>query len=1118
MRYGTLRFATLLFTASLVVAQAAPRLLLQKPTLSRQQIVFVYAGDLWTVSRDGGDATRLTSGVGVETDPRFSPDGTQIAFTGEYEGNTDVYVVPASGGVPRRLTFHPGPDRAIGWTPDGKNVLFSSPRNSPFYNNRLFTVPVEGGFPTELPLPMAEEGSFSADGTRLAYVPTGQWQEAWKRYRGGQTKPIWIADLSDLSLEKVPRDNSNDFNPLWVEDTIYFLSDRNGPMTLFSYSLDSKEVKQVVRNDGFDFKSASAGPGGIIIEQFGALRLYDFGSGRTTRIDVRIAADLAEVRPRFKKVENKDLGAGRISPTGQRAVFEVRGEIITVPAEKGDVRNLTRTPNVAERDPSWSPDGKWIAYFSEESGEYALHLRDQSGLSEVRKISLGNPPSFFYSPTWSPDSKKVAYTDKRGWLWWVDLEKRKPVRVDTNTFGLQLEAPTWSPDSQWLAYAKLLPNCLGAIFVHHLEDGKNHQLTDGMSDAAFPAFDASGKYLYFAASTDSGPANFWGDLSSVNRPVTRSAYLIVLDKSLSSPLAPESDEEKIEGQKDKKTGDEAKEVEHTDSEDRKGDTASGEKADKGADAGKKDGKSKSEPAKVKIDFANISQRILSLPLPAKNYKGLVAGKSNIVWLLEGPAVDQIRIDSEQLVLQRFDLSKRKAEKFLEGVQAISLSHNGEKLLYEKGQSWFIAGTDTPPKGEEKALHLAGFQLPVDPLQEWRQMYHEAWRLERDFLYDPNFHGLDLKAASRRYEPYLDGLASRRDLNYLFVEMLGELTLGHVFVNGGDMPVVPRVSVGLLGADYRIENDHYRFARIYSGENWNPQLRAPLTEPGVEVAVGDYLLAVDGRNVVASQEIFSYFLDKADKLVTLRVGPNPDGTEARDIKVKPVGSENGLRNRAWIEDNRRKVDELSKGRLGYVYLPDTYRGGYENFNRYYFAQVDKQGFIIDERFNGGGLLADYVIDYLRRPIVNYVATREGADFSLPMGANPGPKVMIINEFAGSGGDALPWYFRKAGLGKLVGKRTWGGLVGWAGSAPLLDGGFIGAPSRAIYGTKGQWEVENVGIAPDIEVEMDPKACAAGHDSQLERAIEVALQSLREHPPQKARRPAYPNYHPPRTKSE
>ena len=993
-------------------SRAASPLLLQKPSLSQSQIVFVYASDLWIVDRKGGDARRLTTGVGQETDPHFSPEGSLIAFTGEYEGNLDMYTVPPVGGVPRRVTFHPGEDRPVGWTPDGKRIVFASSRRSPMHNNRLYTVASDGGFPEELPLPTAEEGSYSADGSHLAYVPTLQWQAAWKRYRGGQTKPIWIADLADSSILKLPRENSNDFNPMWIEDTIYFLSDRNGPISLFAYDCQSKHVREVLKNDGLDFKSASAGPGAIVIEQFGALRVFDVKTEQTKRVAVNLTGDLAEVRPRYKKVEGKDLGFGRISPTGQRAVFETRGEILTVPVEKGDVRNLIQTPGVAERDPAWSPDGKWIAYFSEESGEYALHLREQSGLGETQKIALGNPPSFFYAPVWSPDSKKIAFSDKRGKLWQLDLSDKKPVVVDTNTFGFRLGPYAWSPDSQWLAYTKTLRNRMNAIFIQG--GAQNHQVTDGMSDATFPCFDATGKYLYFAASTDIGPVNGWVDLSTVNRPVTRSIYLAVLNKSNSSPLAPESDEEKV------KKEDKA-------SPDLKSGGTQGDKAEKKKAKRKNKEKAKdiaAETNKVTIDFENLSQRILALPMPARNYFGLSAGKSNFLFALEGPEIESTDEGPPSLILHKFDLSKRKAEKFLEGIRGCMVSENGEKVLFRRGDNWYVAGTDSPPKGDEKTLNFGGVRLAIDPKTEWRQIYQEVWRIERDFLYDPNAHGLDLAAANRRYAVYLDGLASREDLNYLFEEMLGEITIGHMFVGGGDRPEAPKVSVGLLGADYRIENGRYRFARVFDGENWNPQLRAPLTEPGVNVAAGEYLLSVDGKELTSSQNIYSLFLDRADKIVTLKVGPEPDGKNAREVKVKPVGNEQGLRNRAWIEDNRRKVWELSKGQLAYIYLPNTAGAGYNNFNRYFFAQADKNGFIIDERNNGGGYLADYIVDYLRRPILNYVMTREGEDFYNPWGANPGPKVMIVNEFAGSGGDALPWYFRKLGVGTIVGKKTWG----------------------------------------------------------------------------------------------
>lgn len=1123
MLKSALFFGLLMATATFGFGQAETPLLLQKPTLSRDHIVFVYAGDLWIVGRDGGEARRLTTGIGIETDPHFSPDGSLIAFTGEYDGNVDVFVMRAAGGTPRRLTFHPSRDSAMGWTSDGQKVLFSSPRHSPFFNSRLFTIPVAGGFPTELPLPTAEEGAFSPDATHLAYVPTLQWQPAWKRYRGGQTKPIWIADLSDSSVTKLPRENSNDFNPLWVGETIYFLSDRQGAVALYAYDLGSKQVRPAVPNNGLDFKSASVGPGAIVIEQFGAILLFDLKSGQTVPVKIHLAGDLAEVRSRFKKVEAKDLRDARLSPTGQRAVFEVRGEIITAPAEKGDVRNLTRTPGIAERDPTWSPDGKWVAYFSEESGEYALHLRDQSGLGDARKISLGQPPSFFYAPTWSPDSKKIAYADKRGILWRLELEKGPPVRIDTNTFGGPLDPPAWSPDSRWLAYTKTLRNRLSAVFVQNIETGIIHPVTDGMSDAWLASFDTSGKYLYFAASTDSGPANSWGDLSAMNRPITRSLYLVVLDKSQASPLAPESDEEKIEEKKDAKPAPEKSASAPSDgkrpaasTEEEK--SKQKEKPKKAPKKNKPDQTAKAEkpkdtnaPPVVKFEFENISQRILAVPMPPKNYKGLAAGKTNTLWVLEGPPIDQPSAEPPDLVLHKFDFAKRKSEKFFEGIKEFALSHNREKILYRKGDKWFVAGIDQPPKGEEKNLNLADIRLPIEPRVEWRQMYQEVWRIERDFLYDPGHHGLDLAEASRRYQPYLDGLASREDLNYLFEEMLGELSLGHVFVGGGDLPEPTKIKVGLLGADFAVANGRYRFERIYSGENWNPQLRAPLTEPGVNVTAGEYLLAVDGEEVRPPQNVFAFFQDKAEKLITLRVGPNPDGAGAREVKVKPVDNDGALRNRAWIESNRRKVAELSAGRLAYVYLPDTYKRGYENFNRYFFAQVDKDGFIIDERFNQGGWLADYVVDYLRRPIMNYSMTREGEDLSFPLGASAGPKVMIINEFAGSGGDALPWYFRKAGLGPLVGKRTWGGLVGIGGYPTLLDGGRVMAPHWAIYGTQGEWEVENVGIAPDIEVELDPKAWRAGHDPQLEKAVEIALESLKNNPPPKPKRPAFPNYH-------
>ncbi|MEW6207177.1 MAG: PDZ domain-containing protein [Acidobacteriota bacterium] len=1075
--------------ASTVAAQgqSTKPLLLQKPTLSRAAIVFAFAGDLWIVSREGGEARRLTTGSGIETDPVFSPDGQWVAFTAEYDGNLDVYIVEAAGGIPRRLTYHPDADYSAGWTVDGKRVLFRSTRLSttPRYS-RLFTISIEGGLPAELPLPMAEEGCFSPDGSRLAYLPIGRepfpggldFFQSWKRYRGGMTTAIWIARLEDSAVERIPRENSNDFSPMWVENKIYFLSDRNGSVTLFAYDTATKKVTQLLRNDGLDFKSASVGPGAIVYEQFGSLNLYDLKSGASKKLDIKVAGDVVSVRPRYEKVATR-VAKGALSATGARAVFEARGEILTVPAEKGNPRNLTNTPGVAERDPAWSPDGRWIAYFSDESGEYVLHLRDQTGMGEVKKISLGNPPSFFYSPVWSPDSKKIAYTDKRLNLWYVDIEKGTPVKVDTNTFEnpWRVFDPVWSPDNRWIAYTRQLRNRLCAVFVYSLETGKSTQITDGLSDARFACFDKSGKYIYFTASTDVGPTTGWLDMSSFPHQVTRSVYAIVLSKDLPSPLAPESDEEKLQEEK---------------KEEKKPDAA--EKKDQ-----------------TVIDFDNISQRIIALPIPAKNFVGMAAGKAGVIYLLELPPGSNALQGPPVVTLHKFDLTQRKFETVTGGITAFDVSANGEKMLYAQSGRWFIASTAAPPQPGAGAIKVEEMEILVDPRAEWRQMYAEAWRIQRDFLYDPNFHGLDLKAAEARYRPFLDSVAHRADLNYLFVEMLGNIVLGHLFVGGGDVTRGKPVRGGLLGADFEIANGRYRFARVYNGENWNPQLRAPLTQPGVNVTAGEYLLAVNGRELRATESVYAFFEGTAGKDVVIRVGPNADGSNSREVTVVPIDNEAGLRNLAWIEGNRRRVDQLSGGRLAYVYLPDTGGGGFTNFNRYYFAQIDKEGAVIDERFNGGGTAADYIIDYMRRPLRNYWATREGEDFTTPVGSIYGPKAMIINEYAGSGGDLMPWLFRQSSIGPLVGKRTWGGLVGIYDYPPLIDGGVVTAPRVAFYNLQGEWEVENHGVAPDVEVEMDPALWRAGRDPQLERAVEVVIDALKKNPPPKRRRPAYPNYY-------
>ena len=1075
---------------SVVTLAAPPPLLLRDPALSRTSIVFSFAGDLWSVPRDGGEARRLTAGAGFEQLPRFSPDGSQVAFLGEYDGNVDVFLVPAEGGVPRRLTWHPEEDIPVGWTPDGKRVAFVSHRSSGTDASQLYTMAIDGSFPEQVPLPIVDEASYSPDGSHLAYVPLFQWQASWKRYRGGQTRKIWIADLSNSSVIEIPRQNSNDFNPMWVGDQVYFLSDRNGSVTLFSYDTRSKQVKQLIENKGYDFKSASAGPGAIVYEQFGSVHLYDLRTGQTKIVEVKLAGDLPELRPHYvnvaKRVESAD-----ISPNGARAIFEARGEILTVPAEKGDPRNLTNSPGIHEREPVWSPDGKSIAYFSDESGEYELHIRAQDGLGEVKKIALGDKAQFYMAPRWSPDSKKIAYLDNHVGLWYIDLEARNPVRVDLDTYRADRSlTPDWSPDSKWLVYAKTLKSGLSAIHLYSLASAKATQITDGLSDAGHPVFDREGKYVYFIASTDSGPGNEPNLQSSVQR-VTSSVYLVVLSKDEKSPLAPESDDEKPADETNK--------------------------ADPKKQDSKKDDKDKpAEKPDIKVDFDNVGQRILALPFPPRRYAWLQAGKPGVVFAME--SLNELPNEPFLMSAQRYDLGKRKSDTPYKRITRFSVSFGGEKVLYQKDEQWVIS--ELPPISDGQGaqdsgkgpLKMENLEVRVDPVAEWKQMYHEVWRIERDFFYDPNFHGLDLKATEQKYAPFLEGLASRDDLNYLFTEMLGEMTVGHMFIGGGDRPEVKKVATGLLGADYKVENGRYRFARVYNGENWNPDLRAPLTQPGVNVTAGDYLLGVNGRDLRATDNIYSFFEATADKATVLTVGADPTGAGSRQVTVVPVPNENRLRYLAWIEDNRRKVEQLTNGRVAYVHMPDTSFGGYQSFTRYYYAQVGKDAVIIDERFNHGGQLATDIIEYLQRKVMSVASYRDGLDTNQPFGAISGPKVMIINEFAGSGGDAMPWYFKRAGVGKLVGTRTWGGLVGLSGFPGLMDGGRVTAPNAAIWNPNGQFDVENRGVAPDIEVQLDPAAVRQGHDPQLERAVQVVMDELQKNPPAQLKKPPYPNYHP------
>jgi tricorn protease len=1106
--------------------------LLQRPTFNGNLIVFSYAGDLWTVERTGGHASRLTTGTGIETDPVFSPDGRLIAFTGEYDGNTDVFVVPAMGGVPTRLTHHPAVDSAVGWTPDGKNVIFRSNResNSPRYT-KLFKVSLNGGLPTALPLPMASSGQFSVDGKYFAYSPVSGASPfnysnyvAWRNYRGGLASSIWIVDMATLDVVKVPRERSNDFNPMWVDRQVYFLSDRNGPISLFRYDPAAKSVTEVVKNDGADIRSASAGPGGIVYDRFGELFLYETASGQARPISVDVSADLPEVRPHLSPA-GRDIHNYGISPTGLRAVFEAHGDILTVPAKESSTRDITNTPGVMEREPAWSPDGQSIAYFSDESGQYALHISSQNGAGEVKKFPLANDATYYFHPKWSPDSKMISFHDNKMQIWLLDTVTRKATVIDKGMVDDDDYDTAWSPDSKWLAYTESVSNRFHALFLHSLTSGKSTRITDGLSDVRFPTFDRGGKYLYFTESTNYGTSSSGLDMSSDEFEVMRSVYGIALAADTVSPMAPQAEDEKAPeaGAKD------AKEKKDHDDEDAnkdkgkdkdKGDTDRSDDARKAEDVDKPEKKEKPEkPKPVKIDLAHLEDRAVALPLPAGGYTDLTAGKDGTLYLLEGEGRFQA---GRGQTLTHWTLKTKKSKKLADHLAGFDLSFDGEKMLLEMAHdegppvaagpvpTFLIVPADAPVKPEEGKLDLSKMEVRVDPRAEWRQMFHEIWQIERSFFYDPHYHGVDPNAEEAKYGPYLDQVGSRSDLNYLFQEMLGDFSIGHLRGNGGTIPHPNQVRGGLLGADYEIVNGRYRIARIYTGEHWNPTARAPLAEPGVRVAEGNFILAINGKDLSGSDDIERLLEGTAETQVVLRIAADASGKDTHDATVTPIADDLSLRNFAWIEANRRKVEELSGGKLAYVYLPDTAAGGLANFNRYYFAQLDKQGAVIDERFNSGGQAADYIIHAMQRTLMSWWAPRYGAIYRTPQASILGPKVMITNEFAGSGGDAMPWYFRQAQLGPLVGKRTWGGLVGIGGIPTLMDGGHVTSPSFGFFNPQGQWDVENHGVQPDYEVEMEPKPVREGHDPQLEKAVSLALDELAKHPVPEPHRPEYPNY--------
>ncbi|MGE5715834.1 MAG: S41 family peptidase [Acidobacteriota bacterium] len=1102
--------------------------MLTDPALSADQVAFVYGNDIWTCRLDGSSVQRITSGPGVKMRPAFSPDGSLLAFSAELDGNLDVFVVPAAGGVPKRLTWHPGRDVVQGFTPDGRAVLFTSPRAA--VNNRhsqLYTVPVDGGLTTPLPIPYADRAAYSPDGKTIAYNPNRPAHLQWKRYRGGLVSRIWLFDVASNAIDRVPQPATrcNDADPMWLGGTLAFRSDRDGEFNLYTYDARSKALSRLTDHRDFPVLNAAAAAGRVVYEQAGTLHLLDPASRKTTDLSITVPGDLLETRPRWAKGAKWIRGAA-LSPSGARAAFEFRGEIVTVPAEKGDPRNLTETTAAHERAPAWSPDGRQIAYVSDESGENELVVRAQDGKGAPKKFKV--PGAGFYDDlVFSPDGKKIVLTDNSLTLWIVDLSTGASKKVASE----RLYAPTrqrmlrgsWSPDSRWVAYTLSGPTYIRTAFVYSVGEEKSWALTDGLSDVSDPAFDRDGKLLYFVASTDAGPQRSWFSLQSADSRITNAIYVATLKKGTPSPLAKESDEEKGEV-KDAKT-----EEKEDSSRGGRGGRPSDTKDDEAAGKGDRKGVKAKKPEPVVIDREGFNLRIVDLPIHPAEISNLQAGSAGEVFF-------ERKADGKTSI-QRFDFKTRKTETIVFDADDYFLSFDGRKILFKqkekepsqrempRKESWSIVSSSPkksdakgeakdgpggkPKDGPDGKLKLDAIQVRVDPRAEWPEIFDEAWRVNRDYFYDPKMHGRDWVAMKAKYAPFLPYLSSRADLNRLIQWMCSELAIGHHRNTPGEsFPDVASVPGGLLGADYEVASGRYRFKKVFGGLNWNPELRAPLSEPGVEVKAGEYLLAVNGRDLAPPESVYARFEATAGKIVEITVGSAPDGRGSRTVSVVPVADEAPLRNRDWVEGNLRKVDAATGGRVAYVYVPNTADLGHTYFKRYFYPQASRDAIIVDERFNGGGSIADYYIEALTRQPIAWWAMRYGEDLKTPTASIQGPKVMIIDETAGSGGDLLPWMFRHFKVGTLVGERTWGGLVGVLGFPTLMDGAVVTAPNVGFWTPEEGFGVENVGVPPDVEVEQTPADVIAGHDPQLEKAITIAMEELKKNPPQKPKRPPMP----------
>jgi tricorn protease len=1057
--------------------------LLRYPDIHRDRIAFVYAGDIWIVPTTGGLARRLTSHEGMELYPKFSPDGRWIAFSGEYDGTRQVYVMPGEGGTPTQLTFYndvgPMPPRGgtdyriYGWTPDGSHVVFRANRLPWGVRvGRPFQVPVTGGLETPLAIPESGGADLSPDGTQVVFTPMDREFRTWKRYRGGRAQDVWVYDLEANTARQITDAPATDNQPVWVDETVYFTSDRDWKLNLYAVGPQGGEAAKVTFHEDYDVLWPSGGPGGVVYENGGWIWRFDPSSRETTKVPIRVAGDLPFTRPTLKDVSD-GIQSSAISPSGARALFEARGELFTVPAEHGQLRNITRSQGVREMDPSWSPDGKWIAYLSDRSGEYEIYVRAQDGSDDERRITTDGEV-WRFPPVWSPDSKRLAFGDKRQRLQVVDVENGRITDVDRSETN-DITDFAWSPDSKWIAYRKTADTRLAQIWVWSLDGGDPAPLTDPMVASYSPAFDPEGRYLYFLSNRDMNLTFSGWEAYFVYTGPTR-VYAATLNADEPRPFQPRSDEEEPDG------------------------GAEEDESDNGNDDGEKNGDGDEDEVEVRIDVEGFETRVVAIPGPSGRYGNLEGTAKGPVYTFAPTGGDT------PPALKRYLLEDREEETILKGIGNIRISADRKKVLYSANGKWAIAELSADQTVGDKPLDLSGMQVTIDPQAEWEQMYTDAWRITRDWFYDPNLHGVDWELMRERYGALVPHVAHRRDLDYVLGELGGELNVGHLYVQSGDEPVVERQDHGLLGAELEADpSGRYRIVKIFRGENWHDGFRSPLTEPGVDVNEGDLLLAIDGHEITTADNPYRPLQGRAGQPVTLTVGSDADGKGSRDVQVRPIARETNLRYLDWVEDRRRRVSEASDGRIGYMHLPNTAVEGNRELFRNFYPQSDFDALILDERYNGGGFIPVEMIELLSRPVLSYWARRGITPMRSPGFAHTGPKAMLINGLAASGGDALPFYFRQQELGTLIGTRTWGGLVGLSGTPSLADGGAMLTPTFRFF-VDGRWEVENEGVAPDIEVVDRPDLVAQGRDPSLEKAIEVLLEELRRDPPVPVQQPA------------